>query len=117
MKIAISLILSLYSYSLWASSCSLHEIEGRVELIKNNIVLILAPETASEIKLTVPSKIESKFDPYLNHFIKTEIIIASKNLNKTSRLVDIKEAKHTVYDPLNAESFTARVEKGAIKCP
>jgi hypothetical protein len=116
MKIALILLLSLYSYSLWADTCSLHEVQGRVKVIKDRIVLILAPGTASETKLTVPPKIQSKYAPYLNHFVKTKIIIDSKDITTTSKLKDIKKTEHAIYDPLNAGSST-RVEKGEVKCP
>lgn len=117
MKIALTLLMTLYSYSLWANSCSLHEVQGKVKVIKDRIVLILAPDTASEVKLTVPPKIQSQYAPYLNHFVKTEIIIDSKDLTTTSKLKDIKKTEHTLYDPLNAGAPSTRVDKGEIKCP
>ena len=117
MKIAFTLLIIIYSISLWAGSCSLHEVHGRVKVINDRIVLILAPDTASEIKLTVPPKIQSNFAPYLNQFVKTNIIIDSKDLTTTSKLKDIKKTEHAVYDPLNAGSPSTRVEKGEIKCP
>lgn len=116
MKIALILLLSLYTYSLWADTCSLYKVQGRVKVIKDRIVLILAPGSSSEIKLMVPPKIQSQYAPYLNHFVKTEIIIDSKDLTTTSKLRDIKKTEHSIYDPLNAGSST-RVKKGETKCP
>ena len=115
MKLAL-ILLSLFSNSLWADTCSFHEVQGKVKVIKDRIVLIIAPGTASETKLTVPPKIQSKYAPYLNHFVKTEIIIDSKAITTTSKLKDIKKTEHSIYDPLNDGSST-RVEKGEIKCP
>lgn len=117
MKIAFTLLMTLYSYSLLAGSCSLHEVHGRVKVIEDRIVLILATGTASEIKLTVPPKIQSQYAPYLNQFVKTDIIIDSKDLMTTSKLKDIKKTEHAIYDPLNAGAPSTRVEKGEIKCP
>ncbi len=117
MKKAFTLLFIIYSSSLWASTCSLYEVQGRVKVIKDRMVLILAPGTASEIKLTVSPEIQSEFAPYLNHFVKTEIIIDSKDLSTSSKLKAIKKTEHAVYDPLNAGAPSTRMDKGEIKCP
>lgn len=117
MKIAFTLLMTFYSYSLWASSCSLYEVQGNIKVIKDRIVLILAPGTASETKLTVPTKIQSQYAPYLNHFVKTKIVIDSQELTTTSKLLNIKTTEHAIYDPLNAGAPSTRVHKGEIKCP
>jgi hypothetical protein len=116
MKLALTLLIAAYSIGLLARSCSLYEVQGKVRINHDQFFLVLAEETASEIKLAVPLTIQGKLAPYIDHTIKVEVTVDTEDLTKSSKLKKITKITRAASDPLNAGNPSLKKEKGRVKC-
>lgn len=113
----LGLILFLLSFTATAAvPCHLYEVKGEVKAQKDYFELRVAPGTRSEVRLKIPQLLQSKFFPYVDHFVKVELTIEGEELMRDSVIKKISSVQKDIPDPLNAGEGTYKVNKGKNSC-
>lgn len=117
MKIALILMTFLMSPSVFAEGCSLYELKGTVKNIKNDLHLIVAEKTGSELDLLIPIMIQTEFSPYVNKFAVGQFIVEGKTIQTRKNILSVEKIDFGLYDPLNQNASTEFKKIKEVACP
>lgn len=112
--LALLIVLSLPAFG--KDACRRYRLKGEVEIRKNDLVLVLAADTASEKVLVFDRMIQSKAAPYTDKTVLAKALLFSGEKAK-NRIVKIESIQLAVADPLNRNQTTIMKDLGEAPCP
>ena len=101
MKKLVYLMALLSTTSLFAQDCSVYELKGTVKPVKNDLHLMVAEKTGSELDFLIPIMIQTEFSPYVNHFVagtfvvEGKVVLTRKSIMAVQK-IDMKERQTTL---------------------
>lgn len=106
------MLLSSLSYA----SCYEFELIGEGVIEGEDIKFIIAKNTQSEVKLTIPIKDQDHFSPYINRWGKAQLTLNGPGLTFESKVQAVKSVQYQTPDPLHmSSSHVRRLRK--VPCP
>ncbi len=117
MKKTVYLMALFLSSSLYAQDCSVYELKGTVKAIKNDLHLIVAERTGSELDLLIPVMIQTEFSPYVKHFVAGTFVVEGKIIQTRKNILAVQKIDFGVYDPINQNQANTFKKIKEVVCP
>lgn len=111
------LLLYIFIQSLPALACVQYELSGFVERKGSDLEVVVAKHTKSEKHLKIPYKIQLKFSPYLDKFMKGVFITEGNRLTDQQKILKVERIDLEVFDPLNQNESNSFLKLKEVKCP
>ena len=110
-------LLFLLSISAAMADCHLFEVKGEVQADQNKLIIRLAEDSLSDLKLPIPVEEQLKALPLLDEWTRSLIIIQDSTLLPTSEILKIQTIEMAPRDPLNDVPQETRRLKREVPCP
>lgn len=117
MKKTAYLMMLLISTTLHAGDCSVYELKGTVKVIENDLHLMVAEKTGSELDLLIPIMIQTEFSPYVNKFSAGTFIVEGKDIQTRKKILSVQKIDFAVPDPLSQNQATSFKKIKEVVCP
>lgn len=117
MKFLTPLLFFLFFQTAASAACYEFDLLGEGVIEESGLSFIVAKNTLSQTKLTIPIKDQDILVPYVARWSRTRMILNMPEVNFNTKVIKVISAQYETPDPLNLSSKTSMIKRKEIACP
>lgn len=111
--LVLTFFFSVHSYA----NCYEFELIGEGRIEEDQIIFLVAKETISEVKLSVPFEEQNHFTPYIERLARASLILDRPQVDFNTKIKKVIGVEYQTPDPLNTTAKKTINQIRKVECP